>query len=165
VATASGTAVVMRQAAFVALLLVAANCGKGKVASAPPPPPPAPVTIAASADVNPNPEGRASPVVVRIYRLKSDGAFSKADYEPLFDDEKVKSVLGTDLIGAPTEYNLTPSQRLNVEVPVTDEIKFVGVAALFRDIRNSEWRVFIPVAPKGMTVEVQRTRIVLTGAQ
>jgi type VI secretion system protein VasD len=155
-------AAVFRQAPFVALLLVAANCGKAPVVLTPPPPPPAPVTIAVSADVNPNPEGRPSPIVIRIYQLKSDGAFSKVDYEPLFEDEQ--KVLGPDLISR-QEYTVTPSERRTVELPVTQETKFVGAAASFRDIRNSEWRVLMPVAPKGMTVEVQRTRVVLSGAQ
>ena len=49
-----------------------------------PPPPPKPVvtpiamTLAAGADANPDARGRASPLTVRVYALKTSGAFEAA---------------------------------------------------------------------------------------
>jgi predicted component of type VI protein secretion system len=37
--------------------------------------------------------------------------------------------------------------------------------AAFRDIRNAEWRVLVPVTRKGLTVDVGRSRVVLAVAQ
>ena len=41
--------------------------------------------------------------------------------------------------------------------------KFVGAVAAFRDIRNSEWRVLVPVTrgTESVTVGVERARVVL----
>ena len=39
-----------------------------------------PMTIAASTDANPDATGRPSPVVLRVYQLKGDGAFSRAEF-------------------------------------------------------------------------------------
>ena len=78
-------------AALVAALLTVA-CGK-----APPPVPPAltiaaapdartaaPMTITVSPEANPDRTGRPSPVVVRIYQLKTDAAFTAASFVDLY---------------------------------------------------------------------------------
>ena len=61
------------------ILLAAAGCASG-------PKKPAEVRLAlqASADTNPDASGRPSPVVVRVYQLKNDAAFTAAvKKEPL----------------------------------------------------------------------------------
>src|SRR6185436_10305384 len=99
-----------------AALLAAAGCAK-----APPPPPTLPpitiaappeartksaMTLVASADTNPDRSGRPSPIVVRVYQLKTDAAFSGADFFALYDDDQ--KVLGAELITR-DEYVLNPS--------------------------------------------------------
>ena len=44
------------------------------------------MSLRASADVNPNDTGRPSPVVVRVYQLRTDTLFAAADYNALFGD-------------------------------------------------------------------------------
>ncbi|MBU2408148.1 MAG: type VI secretion system lipoprotein TssJ, partial [Gammaproteobacteria bacterium] len=86
----------LRFAAFglVAALLVS-GCAK------PPPPPPPPVvtkvelTLVAGPDANPDARGRASPLTVRVYALKSGNAFSSADFFSLFD--KDQATLGAEI--------------------------------------------------------------------
>jgi type VI secretion system protein VasD len=141
-----------RTAAF-AWTLVAAFAG-AQCAKAPPPKPPdvpvtiaappeakvkASMTIAASADTNPDANGRPSPIVVRVYQLKGDAAFTGAEFFPLFDEEQ--KVLGAEFI-------------------TRDE--FVGAVAAFRDIQNAQWRAVVPAPRSSMTVDVQRLRIVLS---
>jgi type VI secretion system protein VasD len=150
--------------ALVAVLIMA-GCGKGPppplVIAPPPKPVPAALTIAASADTNPDATGRPSPVVVRVYQLKGDVAFTGAEFFPLFDDDQ--KVLGPELISR-DEYVLAPSEKRTVEVAVSDDTRFVGAVAAFRDIRNSEWRVLVPASRKGMMVAVERARVVLSVA-
>jgi type VI secretion system protein VasD len=152
----------------VALLavLIMTGCGKGAppppiVIAPPPKPAPAALTIAASADANPDDTGRPSPVVVRVYQLKADAAFAGAEFFPLFDDDQ--KVLGAELISR-DEYVLAPSEKRIVEVAVSDDARFVGAVAAFRDIRNAEWRVLVPAARGMMTVAVERARVVLSVA-
>ena len=139
-----------------AAILVMVSC-----ASAPPKPSKAKVTLAASADSNPDSGGRASPVVVRVYQLKTDAVFTGADFFALFDDDQ--KVLGQELIGR-DEFVVAPSEKRTVEVAVAKTARFVGVVAAFRDIRNSQWRVVVPAPLKkdDMTVAVERARVTFT---
>jgi type VI secretion system protein VasD len=130
-------------------------------ASAPPQPPKparARLTIAAAADSNPDANGRPSPVVVRIYQLKADTAFTSAEFFALFDDEG--KVLGADLIGR-NEYVVAPSERRTMEIDVSADAHFVGVVAAYRDIRNAQWRTLVqtPLKTDDITVAVERARI------
>jgi type VI secretion system protein VasD len=158
-----------RMTASVVALVVSA-CAK-----APPPPAPAPLTIAASpdakvsapmtlaasADANPDASGRPSPVVVRVYQLRTDAAFNVADFFALFDDDQ--KVLGSELISR-DEFVLAPAEQRMIEVSVSSETRFVGAVAAFRDIRNAQWRVLVPASRKGLNVAVERARVVLSVA-
>lgn len=153
-------------------MVAAAGCGK-----APPAPPaadapitiaarpealaPARMTLAAAADANPDGTGRPSPIVVRVYQLRSDAAFSRAEFVDLFDDEQM--VLGPELITR-DEYTLVPAERQIIAVSVQEETRFVGAIAAFRDIRNAQWRAVVPAPRQGLDVSVERARIVLSGA-
>jgi len=121
----------------------------------------APMTISTSADINPDANGRPSPVVVRVYQLKTDAAFTAAEFFALFDDDK--KTLGPELISR-DEFVLGPAERRTIDVAVASETRFVGAVAAFRDIRNAQWRVLVPAPRKGLTMAVERARVVLTVA-
>jgi type VI secretion system protein VasD len=149
-------------------MVVAAGCGKPPVVAAPPSmtiaaPPDAKITaamtISASADVNPDRTGRASPVVIRIYQLRTDAAFSAASFSELFEDED--KVLGAELISR-DEYVLAPQDSRTLNVFIAEETRFLGAVAGFRDILNAEWRVLIPAPKKGLAVAVERARLVMS---
>jgi type VI secretion system protein VasD len=120
------------------------------------------MNIAAGADVNPDASGRPSPVVLRIYQLKTDALFSSADYFALLGDDQM--ALGQELISR-DEYTLVPSERRSVDVVVSNETRFVGAFAAFRDNRNAQWRALIPAPRRGFAVSVERGRIVLTSSE
>lgn len=113
----------------------------------PPPPPKATLIVAARPDVNPDASGRPSPVVVRVYQLKSDSAFAGAGFSSLFDDER--KVLGPDLI-ARDEYELVPGERKTLELGPPPEMRFLAAAAAFHDVRNSTWHTLLPVPKSGL---------------
>ena len=155
------------------LAAIVVACGKLRPAKPEPAQPPltiaaapkaavkAPMTISASADVNPDANGRPSPIVVRIYQLKTDAAFTAADFFALFDDDK--KVLGPELISR-DEFMLGPAERRTIEVTVATETRYVGAVAAFRDIRNAQWRSLVPSPRKGLTMSVERARVTLTAA-
>jgi type VI secretion system protein VasD len=161
-----------RAVTVVSALVAAAGCAK-----APPPPPAAPppltiaappearvkttLTIAADPDTNPDPSGRPSPVVVRVYQLRADAAFSKADFFSLYDDEQ--KVLGQELISR-DEFRLSPSEQRTIDVAVADATRFVGAIAAYRDIRNAEWRGVLAAPKGGLVLRVERNRVVLAPA-
>lgn len=147
--------------------LLAAGCAKPP-ATAPPPltiaaapdaKTNAAMTISVSAEANPDRTGRPSPVVVRVYQLKTDAAFTAASFVDLFESED--KTLGPELISR-DEYVLAPKESRTIDIAISGETRFVGAAAGFRDIRNAEWRVLVPAPRKGLTVAVERGRLVMS---
>ena len=119
----------------------------------------APMTISTTADINPDANNRPSPIVVRIYQLKADAAFKDVDFFALFDDDK--KALGPELISR-DEFVLGPAERRTIDVTVAAETRFVGAVAAFRDLRNAQWRALLPAPRKGLTMAVERARVMLT---
>ena len=136
------------------LCALAFAVGVSGCASGPPKPVKTHVAITAQADVNPDASGRASPVVVRFYQLKSDASFAAAEFFPLFDDDK--KVLAGDL-AARDEFELAPGEQHGLDVLVPAEVRFVGAIAAYRDIRNSTWRALAAVPKKGLGKAVKVT--------
>ena len=94
-------------------------------------------TIKVDQGTNPDLNGRASPVVVRVYELRSPAAFSGADFFSLF--EKESETLAGDLVGR-EEYDLRPAETRPYRRQLQPDTKFIGVVAAFRDLEHSRWR-------------------------
>jgi type VI secretion system protein VasD len=98
--------------------------------------------------VNPDSRGRASPVVVRLFELKSLAAFNDSDFFSLFDRDK--ETLGAELV-ARDEMQLQPGEKRKVERVLQLDTHYLGVIAAFRDLEQARWRAAVPV-PAGATV-------------
>src|SRR6266705_617613 len=90
--------------------------------------------IKVDAATNPDLYGRPSPIVVRVYELKSLAAFNSADFFSLFDKEQ--ETLGSDLVGR-EQYDLRPAEIRPYLRQLQADTKFIGVVAAFRDLENS----------------------------
>ncbi|WP_105403552.1 type VI secretion system lipoprotein TssJ [Neorhizobium sp. T7_12] len=101
-----------------------------------PEPTPAAFTINADAAVNPGETKLASPVVIRIYELKSLKAFNNATYFE-FDDEA--KLLGADLISS-REFEMLPGTEKKYDREISSEAAYIGVVASFRDMQSAQWR-------------------------
>ncbi|WP_374626836.1 type VI secretion system lipoprotein TssJ [Pandoraea sp.] len=93
--------------------------------------------------LNQNHDGRSLPLVLRFYQLKDSGAFEKASYAQLLDQDH--ELLKSSLAGV-SEVTLAPGAKLTVSRPMADEAKFVGVVAFFRTQAGAEWQLVIPKA-------------------
>jgi type VI secretion system protein VasD len=98
--------------------------------------------VAASAQVNPDAKKRPSPVVVRVYELKSPTQFDSADFVSLFD--KDQAVLGADMLSR-EEFVLRPGETKTITKTLAPDTKFIGVMAAFRELERSRWHVVVPV--------------------
>jgi len=125
--------------AVVGLLIVSLLYACG---SSSPPPPLLQGTIKVDQGANPNPNGRASPIIVRVYELRSPAAFSGADFFSLFDNES--ETLAKDLV-AREEFSLSPGETQPYRRQLQPDTKFIGVVAAFRDLEHSRWRQVVPV--------------------
>ena len=123
------------------------------------------MTIAATGSINPNSAAEPSLVVLRIYQLKSDGAFRAAEFPELFyRDQKT---LGGELLGR-KEFELTPGVELTYEDRVSPETRFIGVVAGFRDIDRAAWRAIAAAVPEdenAFVVNVDTLSISLRGRE
>jgi type VI secretion system protein VasD len=124
--------------------------------SAPPKAAAAKAKIAASADVNPNGEGRPSPIHVRIFQLKEDGAFMNADFWSLVDKEQ--ETLGASLVQR-LEQDLIPGEVKEFELKIAPDARVLGVMAEFADYRNAQWRVVAKAPNKSLLDIVKKDRV------
>ena len=133
-----------------ALLLAALVLGG--CAAKPPVVTPVAMTVAAGADVNPDVRGRASPLTVRVYALKSPGPFEGADFFSLF--EKDTATLGAELVQR-EEMLLRPGESRKLEMTLPADAKAIGVMAAYRDLDRARWREVRAVEPgKPLTLTI-----------
>lgn len=105
---------------------------------------PVSITLTAGADANPDARGRASPLTVRVYALKSPGPFEGADFFSLF--EKDQATLGAELVQR-EEMLLRPGESRKLELTLPADAKAIGVMAAFRDLDRARWREVRAVTP------------------
>jgi len=104
-------------------------------------------TIKTSSEVNPDPSGRASPVVVVVYELRSVSAFNSTDFFSLYDNSD--TVLAKDLQRREA-FQLTPGESRELKMEFQPGSHFLGVIAAFRNLENAQWRASVE-APPGRT--------------
>ncbi len=99
------------------------------------------VTLRVHAQEALNVDAHARPlsVVLRLYRLRSAEAFTRAPLAAFKDAETEKAAFGSDVI-AVREIVLTPRQRYEVIESLPPDVQFVGVVALFRVPSRERWR-------------------------
>ena len=101
--------------------------------------------ITASNDINPDVQGQASPVLVRVYQLTSDINFNNATYDALFESNQ--NALGGEYISL-NEYLIHPESKNQVELKISENAKFIGVAVGYRSVDMVTWRTALQV-PEG----------------
>jgi len=102
------------------------------------------LTLNAATAVNPDGQKRPAPIAVRLYELKTDGAFNAADFFTLQD--KDKSVLADDLIKR-DQYLLRPGEHVALKRPLDPAATTLGILAAYRDLPNSVWRATYALPP------------------
>jgi type VI secretion system protein VasD len=113
-------------------LVLAAGCAsKGEVIT------PVSLNLMAGADANPDAKGRASPLTVRLYVLKSPSAFASADFFSLYD--KDSATLGADLMQR-EEVLLRPGETKQFAFKLRSDATAIGVMAAYRDLEHARWR-------------------------
>lgn len=101
-------------------------------------------SVQASTGLNPSVSQRPSPLLVRVYELKSAAAFSAADFMSLHQSDQ--TALGADLV-AKEEMMLQPGETRPYEKRLSDQTRFVGVFAGYRNLEQARWRAISPVEP------------------
>ncbi|EIF31100.1 type VI secretion lipoprotein, VC_A0113 family [Burkholderia sp. Ch1-1] len=102
------------------------------------------LSVVASTGVNPDDQKRAAPIVVRVYELRTDGAFNSADFFSLQD--KDKTALAEDLVTR-AQFQLRPGESKSIRTRADPATTVVGILAAYRDLPNSVWRAAYPLPP------------------
>ena len=87
--------------------------------------------------VNPDLNGRPSPIVARIYELKSLSVFNNADFFNLFEQDI--ALLGDELLMR-DELHFQPGETKQLERELQPDTRYLGVIGAYRDIENATWR-------------------------
>jgi type VI secretion system protein VasD len=120
--------------------ILAARC------SSPPPPAVLTLTVIGGADQNPDTSGQGATVAVRLFQLKSNAGFERADVFAL--TEREQQTLGTEGLGS-EEFVIQPGESRTITRELKPGAQFIGTAVLFRDIDRARWRGIAPVAASG----------------
>ncbi|MDQ7998142.1 MAG: type VI secretion system lipoprotein TssJ [Luteibacter sp.] len=102
------------------------------------------ITVGADAGVNPDDKGRAAPILVRVYELKSEATFESADYFSL--DANDKAVMAGDLL-VRDEFILRPGEVKTIQRKSHPDIGAVGVIAGYRELAQADWRAVQKIDP------------------
>lgn len=121
-----------------AAILCTAGC------SSPPKPTAVTGNIEASAGLNPSVTQRPSPLLLRIYELKSAAAFNQADFMSLYQADQ--ATLGTELITR-EEVMLQPGETRPFAKKLSQDTRFIGVVAAYRNLEQATWRSIAAVQP------------------
>ncbi|MBB5211403.1 type VI secretion system lipoprotein TssJ [Microbulbifer hydrolyticus] len=116
-------------------------------------------------NVNPDSDGRASPVVVRVFMLADDRQFSREEFLNLY--ENAESRLGKDLLDTVILKEFAPGEQRVEELSLTPEVRYIGLLAEFVQYRRAEALMLLPITEYkkntyGITLE--GTRIASTQA-
>lgn len=102
-----------------------------------PDPTTASIHLSASSDANPDRNDRPSPILVRIYELRSAGVFQGTDFFTLLEQDS--AVLGGDQVSR-WDYQLEPGQQESLSFTAQPGSGYVGIVAAYRDIEHARWR-------------------------
>ncbi|WP_227718101.1 type VI secretion system lipoprotein TssJ [Microbulbifer sp. Q7] len=94
-------------------------------------------------DVNPDSDGRASPVVVRVFMLADDRQFSREDFLNLY--ENAESRLGKDLIDTVVLKEFAPGEQRVEQLALTPEVRYIGLLAEFVQYQDADALMLLPI--------------------
>lgn len=94
-------------------------------------------TIIAEKNINKNIRNQPSPVVLKIFQLKSINLFNKAGYLSLTKFPKL--YLKSELIKEETII-IRPNQSIPYKTDMSPKTRFIGVVGLFRNKNNVSWK-------------------------
>lgn len=107
--------------------------------------------LSATETLNPDSDDRPSPVVLHVFELADDRQFSREDFLSLYEGAAAR--LGKDLIGSVALKEITPGEERVETLPLSAEVKYIGVMAEFIQYRDAEALLVFPVLEHNQTVK------------
>lgn len=116
------------------------------------------LTIVIEDDVNPDDAKVSSPVILRLYELKSSKAFENANFIDLY--ERDIEVLGKTMITEQKLKALQPGEITTASFVLSKDTTYIGLYAEFLQYQDAKYKLVIPVAQMNLvdsTAKIQLT--------
>jgi len=117
------------------------------------------LTFIVDDNVNPDDSKISSPVIVRMYELKSIKAFESANFIDLY--ERSGEVLGKSMITEQSLKAIQPGEHTTANFVLSKDTKFIGLYGEFLQYQNAKYKVIIPIAQTN--VVSSSAKVQLTG--
>lgn len=107
-------------------------------------------------NLNPDDNKVSSPVIVRMYELKSTKAFENANFIDLY--ERDAEILGKTMITQQSLKPIKPNEDTTAQLVLSKGTKFIGLYAEFLQYEDAKYKVIIPIAETNLidsTAKVQ----------
>jgi type VI secretion system protein VasD len=108
--------------------------------------------------VNPDDSKVSSPLIVRMYELKSIKAFENANFIDLY--ERDSEVLGKTMITEQSLKPIQPSEDRTARFVLSKGTKFVGLYAEFLQYEDAKYKVIIPVAETNVVSSTAKVQLI-----
>ncbi len=122
------------------------------------------LTFVANTDINPDDNQTPSPLIIRMYELKTPTLFENANFIDLY--ERDTEVLGGSLLGKQRLKHLKPGETRKESFVLSKETKYVGLYAEFLKYKDAKYQLVIPVAQTNVVsssakIQLSGNRIVI----
>lgn len=138
-------------------LLVACSTGKSKVGGFFNLDTDVKIIFYVDANINPDDNGKPAPLFIRLYELKSNKMFEKADFIDLY--ERDEETLGGDFLSKVSLKPFTPGQDRVEKMVLSPDAQYVGLFAEFLRYKGSSYKIIFPVVSNNVFTNSAKIRI------
>lgn len=115
-------------------------------------------------DINPDESGKASPLFIRMYELKTSKSMKRADFIDIY--ERDKELLGEDLVAVHKLKRFKPGENRTEHYVLDKKANYVAYYAEFLNFKDSKYKVIVPVVANNVfqstaTVRVTKNEIIV----
>ena len=107
--------------------------------------------------VNPDDSKVSSPLIIRMYELKSTKAFENANFIDLY--ERDSEVLGKTMITQQSLKPIQPSEDSTARFVLSKGTKYIGLYAEFLQYEDAKYKVIIPVAETNVVSSTAKVQL------
>ncbi|MGH1373709.1 MAG: type VI secretion system lipoprotein TssJ [Cellvibrionaceae bacterium] len=101
------------------------------------------INLSAEADVNPDMDGRASPVVIRVFKLTDARQFRREDFLNLYENAEQR--LGNDLLDVVILKELVPGESRQEFIELTPDTRYLGFMAEYMQYQKAAPIIVVPI--------------------
>jgi type VI secretion system protein VasD len=109
-------------------------------------------------NVNPDDSKVSSPVIVRMYELKSTKAFDNANFIDLY--ERDSEILGKTMITEQALKPIQPNEDSTAKFVLSKGTKYIGLYAEFLQYEDAKYKVIIPVAETNVVSSTAKVQLI-----